>query len=169
PPHRPAVRRALGGRLRADVPRFAPADGGWLAAQSARRSKERIAQASSAAVKATAHPTIQTLGTEAPPNRAAGPIILTASGSIVNAARRHSASAGLTRLATMPTLRAASRPAMAPTCSTQPPMNATPYQPRTMTPFVTVLRRVPPAMDAETRSTDSSSIKASAAPTRIAT
>ena len=84
-------------------------------------------------------------------------------GCMWKAASCQSDSLGIRRLAPTPTYRAESLPKIVPICSTQPPTNATPYIPKTNTPFARVDSRVPPAIESVMTSVPSSSI--SGAPT----
>ena len=62
---------------------------------------------------------------------------------ISNAARRHSDSLGMKRLAAMPTVTARGLWVSAPACSIQPPMKAKPCMPSANTPLVRVEKVVP--------------------------
>src|SRR5512141_1058247 len=76
-----------------------------------------------------AYPIIRGLGTDVVVN--GDPNVPVSGVCISNAARRQSDSLGMIRLVVIPTLIAVSFCNSAPNCSTQPPMNARPYDPAT--------------------------------------
>ena len=88
-----------------------------------------------------AYPIINGLGTDTVP-KGDTPNAPEMGDCISKAARRQSASLGMRRLVTMPTLTAVSFCKREPICSTQPPMKDNPYNPKTTPPVASPERKL---------------------------